>query len=41
VGYTDPNGQAAQTYPHDSPWGIPLDGSEQDMGSTMAIFAMG
>jgi hypothetical protein len=41
VGYTDPSGQAAQTYPHDSPWGIPLDGSEQDMGSTMAIFSMG
>lgn len=41
VGYTDYTGVASQIYPQDSPWGYPNNGSVNDMGSTMATFALG
>ncbi len=41
VGYTDYLGVASQIYPQDSPWGYPNNGSTDDMGATMATFALG
>ncbi len=40
IGYTDSNGQASQIYPKDSPWGIPNNGSADDMGWTIALWAI-
>jgi hypothetical protein len=40
VGYTDFYGQASQIYPRDSPWGISNNGSTDDMGWTMGLFAL-
>jgi len=40
-GITDPTGQSTQLYPQDSEWGIPLNGSAEDMGMSMATFGLG
>lgn len=40
IGYTDADGQAAQIYPRDSPWGLLNNGSTDEMGWTMGLFAL-
>jgi len=41
TGYIDPTGQEVQIYPQGSDWGIPVNGSADDMGMTIVTFAMG
>lgn len=41
MGYSDSTGQEAQYYPKNSLWGIPLSGSELQMGQTVATYALG
>ena len=41
VGYTDYLGVAAQIYPRDSPWGSTANGSTEEIGMAIAVFAMG
>ncbi|RDL40900.1 uncharacterized protein BP5553_00879 [Venustampulla echinocandica] len=41
IGYTDHPGQEAQIYPHGSVWGAPLKGSVDEMGLTIACYALG
>lgn len=41
IGYTDYLGVASQIYPQDSMWGTPQNGSADDIGMTVATFAMG
>ena len=41
MGYGDSTGQEAQIYPQNSVWGYPLGGSKDDMGLTIATWALG
>jgi hypothetical protein len=41
TGFVDDFGETGQIYPPESPWGIPLHGDKDYMGSTLTAFAIG